>query len=57
MGDVVTFPLKGTKIEQWYLDAQSVKRHVNLASSQLWIRDNVPPQFQKMIDKNVRLIE
>lgn len=55
MGELVTFPLKGTNIHSWYSSAIAIRNQVNLASAQVWIKQNVPEQFQKMINKNVRL--
>ena len=54
-GTIVSFPLTGTPIHQWYSKALAVKNQVNMASAQLWIQNNVPKQFHKMINKNVRL--
>ena len=52
---IIQFPLKDTMIFKWYSSALAVKKQVNLASAQQWIKRNVPEQFQKMINKNVRI--
>ena len=54
MGKLVTFPMQGTKIFEWYAEARAVKEEINMSAAQVWIQKQVPQQFQKMIERNVR---
>jgi len=55
MGEVIQFPLKGTRIHEWYSSALAIRNEVNIASAQLWVKEHVPVVFQAMINRNVRL--
>ena len=56
MGDVVKFPVKGTKIKMWFDKAAGLALEINEPASQAWVRNHVPAQFHKLMYGNIRTL-
>lgn len=51
--NVYILPLKGTRIETWFLGALKEARNNSLAAMTLYLRQNVPEQFHMHLIKGV----
>ena len=54
MGEVVKFPVKGTKIKGWFDEAACVCVDINEGAAQQWGRKHVPLQFHKLMYANLK---
>jgi len=54
MGEVVKFPVKGTRIKKWFDEACVVYHNINEASAHAWIRKIVPVQFHTVVKGNLK---
>jgi hypothetical protein len=53
--NVVTFPLEGTKIHEWFTKATQIAKETNITGARVWCANNVPPQFRDMIIRNIKV--
>ena len=53
--NIITFPLKGTKIHEWFSTATQIAKDTNMTGARVWCQKNVPAQFRDVIIKNIRV--
>lgn len=53
ISNVHILPLKGTRIETWFLGALKEARNKSLASMQVYLRTHVPEQFHTHLTKGI----
>lgn len=55
VSNVVVFPMEGTPIGNWFREATRLCKEVNMTASRVYVKKNVPHQFQDLILRNIRV--
>ena len=51
--NVAQIPLGNSKFAEWYKEAIKMMEEVNITGAKIWVRKNVPAQFQQYINEAV----